>query len=304
MAHHAPPTAPTDTHAVLDGLHFPEGARRGPDGALYFSDVYAFEVLRVDPVTWARQAVASVPGQPSGLGWLPDGRLLIVSMRDRKLLRLEPTGALVEHADLSAVTVGAINDMWVGQDGRAWIGDFGFPYYEILEADPEADPLFGEDADPPSANVTRVDPDGSVHTAATDMRFPNGIVALDATTLVVAETLAARLSAFSIGPDGALTDRRVWADLSTASATGGPVAPDGLSLGADGGIWVADPGSAGALCVTEGGHVRQRAQATQACFSVLALDDSVLCCTSSTSNSVYATAHATGLVEQAPINPS
>ncbi|WP_179277829.1 SMP-30/gluconolactonase/LRE family protein [Rhodococcus sp. 14-2496-1d] len=301
MSHHQPPASPPDTKVVLKDLHFPEGARRGPDGALYISDVYAFEILRIDPHTYEHTSIASVPNQPSGLGWLPDGRMLIVSMRDLKLLRLEPSGEVVEHADLSSIAVGAINDMFVDDDGRAWVGDFGFDYYGLLEREPDADPLFGPDANPPSGHVTRIDPDGSVHDAAPDMRFPNGIVAVDEHTLVVAETLGFRLTAFTIGADGTLTDRRVWADLATAAPGGGPISPDGLALGPEGTVWVADPGNAGAHCVEQGGRVRQHVQASQACFSVLEFEGSVLCCTAETSNSNYATAHATGLIESTAV---
>jgi sugar lactone lactonase YvrE len=301
-AHHKVITAPPDTKQVVRGLNFPEGARIGPDCALYISDVYAHEVLRIDLHTWERKHVASVPGQPSGLGWLPDGRMLIVSMRDLKLLRLEHSGEVVVHADLRGATTGAINDMFVDGLGRAWIGDFGFDYYGLLEREPNADPLFGPGANPPTACVTRVDADGSVHTVADGLRFPNGIVQPSDDTLVVAETVGGCLTAFQIGEDGSLTNRRLWADLSSAGICGDPVLPDGLSLAGDGGIWVADPGNGGALCVEEGGKVRYRVQASQSCFSVVAIaPDTVLCCTAETSNSNLATAHKTGRLELATV---
>jgi sugar lactone lactonase YvrE len=258
--------------------------------------------VRIDPGTWERESVAAVPGQPSGLGWLPDGRMLIVSMRDLKLLRREHSGELVLHADLGGITTGAINDMFVDAQGRAWIGDFGFDYYGLLEREPDADPLFGPDANPPTARVTRVDPDGSTNTVADDMRFPNGIVQTSDDTLVVAETVGGCLTAFHINRDGSLTDRRMWADLSSAGVDGGPVLPDGLSLAGDGTIWVADPGNGGAVCVEEGGKVLDWIQASQACFAVLAIGPgTVACCTAATSNSNLATARKTGRIELASV---
>ncbi|MEN2738396.1 SMP-30/gluconolactonase/LRE family protein [Microbacterium sp. X-17] len=298
MAHEFTPAGPVDTTLVRADLHFPEGARIGPDGALYVSDVYAYRVLRIDLATGQETTVAEVPGQPCGLGWLPDGRLLIVSMRDRMLLRLEPDGRLVVHADLGAVTAGAINDLFVDAAGRAWVSDFGFDYYGLIEADPDVDPLFGENANPPSAHLTLVEPDGTVRSAAGNLRFPNGVVVLDAGVVLVAETLGARLTAFDIAPDGTLSGRRVWADLSDAGPGGSPVAPDGLSIGPVGAVWVADPGNGGAVLVAEGGAVRRRVQASQSCFSVAQLPDGrVLCCTAATSKSDLATAHAWGRLE-------
>lgn len=294
-------TAPTTTaRTVLDGLHFAESPSVGPDGALYVSDFYAHEVLRIEPATWRAESWVEVPGQPSGLGWLPDGRLLVVSMKDRRLLRREPDGTVVTHADLSAVTVGAANDMYVDQRGRAWVGDFGFDFYGLLERDPDADPLFGPGANPPTATLTRVDPDGTVVTVAHGLRFPNGTTLLSDGTLVVAETVGGCLTAFTVTEAGELADRRVWADLASAGVTGGRILPDGIARADGDRIWVSDPTAGGASRVARGGAADAIVRTSQPCFAVGVLPTrpaTVVCCTATTSNSTTAAVHRTGRIE-------
>ncbi len=220
---------------LLDGLVFPEGPR-WRDGRLWFSDMHAQEVVAVTP-GGEREVVARVPGNPSGLGWLPDGRLLIVSMEDRRLLRQEADGSLVEHADLSALATGRCNDMIVDAAGRAYVGHFGFDLHERAR--------FAE------ASLIAVAPDGKATVAAAPLRFPNGtVITPDGRTLVVGETFGGRLTAFDVGDDGALSNRRVWAELG--------VPPDGICLDAEGCIWVAVPRPGGFLRVAEGGEVRAR----------------------------------------------
>ena len=220
---------------LLDGLVFPEGPR-WRDGRLWFSDMHAQEVVAVTP-GGEREVVARVPGNPSGLGWLPDGRLLIVSMEDRRLLRQEADGSLVEHADLSALATGRCNDMIVDAAGRAYVGHFGFDLHERAR--------FAE------ASLIAVAPDGQASVAAAPLRFPNGtVITPDGGTLVVGETFGGRLTAFDVGDDGALSNRRVWAELG--------VPPDGICLDAEGCIWVAVPRPGGFLRVAEGGEVRAR----------------------------------------------
>ena len=220
---------------LLDDLVFPEGPR-WRDGRLWFSDMHAQEVVAVTP-GGEREVVARVPKNPSGLGWLPDGRLLIVSMEDRRLLRQEADGSLVEHADLSALATGRCNDMIVDASGRAYVGHFGFDLHARAE--------FAE------ASLLAVAPDGRATVAASPLRFPNGaVITPDGGTLVVAETFGRRLTAFDIGDDGALSNRRVWAELG--------VPPDGICLDTEGCIWVAVPRPGGFLRVAEGGDVRAR----------------------------------------------
>jgi sugar lactone lactonase YvrE len=225
----------TDLTILLDGLYFGEGPR-WRDGHLYLSDFYAHEVLRVD-LDGNRERVAHVPEQPSGLGWLPDGTMLIVSMKDRKLLKLTDDGP-VEHADLSPVAGYHCNDMVVSAEGRAYVGNFGYNHY----TEPEEK----------AANLARVDPDGSVHCAATGLRFPNGsIITPDGKTLVVGETRGNCLTAWDIAANGALSNQRIWADL-------GENFPDGICLDAEGAIWVADPRLKETIRVREGGEITHR----------------------------------------------
>lgn len=221
---------------LLEGLMFPEGPR-WRDGKLWFSDMYARAVSTVDE-NGRSERVAEVPNSPSGLGWLPDGRLLIVSMADRRLLRLEPDGSLFEVADLSALVAFHCNDMVVDRGGRAYVGNFGF------------DLIAG--AKPTTTDLVLVTPDGQARVVAEDLAFPNGtVITPDGRTLIVGETFAGRLSAFDVDPDGSLGNRRVWATLEGA-------VPDGICLDAEGGIWVASPRSAEVLRVEEGGRVTDR----------------------------------------------
>jgi sugar lactone lactonase YvrE len=289
-----------DTTVVKEGLHFAESPSEGPDGFVYVSDFYAHEVLRVDPRTWSVSIAAAVPAQPSGLGWLPDGRLLVVSMRDLKLLRLEADGTLSVHADLSPVARGAANDMKVDAMGRAWVGSFGFDFYELLEADPDADPLFGPGANPPTADIACVRPDGTVHRAAQGLQFPNGTVQLSDGTLVIAETVGACLTAFSIDPAGKLTDRRIWADLSRLGPDGHKVLPDGICADSEDGIWVSDPAHSRAIRLNTEGCVTERVSTSQPCFAVgLSGPDgrTLICCTAETSNPNVASTRRTGKLE-------
>ena len=265
-----------DTEVVLDRLAFPEGPR-WHDGRLWFSDMHAHEVVAVDVTTGERETIVEVPACPSGLGWLPDGRLLVVSMEDRRLLRLEDDG-LVEHADLSEIATFHCNDMVVDWVGRAYVGNFGFDLHQR--------------ADPAAAVLARVEPDGSVHAAAADMQFPNGSVIYD-TTLVVGESFAGRLTAFDIGDDGSLSNRRVWAQLEGA-------VPDGICLDAEGAIWVASPTSNEVLRVREGGEVTDRVALDRRAFAcMLGGDDrrTLLICTSHSSDPVDSATQRSGRIE-------
>jgi sugar lactone lactonase YvrE len=217
---------------VIDGLAFPEGPR-WHDGRLFFSDQHDRRVVRMDPSGQA-DTVVEVPEQPSGLGWLPDGRMLIVSMLDRRVLRLEQ-GELVEHADLSELATGECNDMVVDAHGRAYVGNFGFDMYG------------GEHAR--DTCMIRVDPDGSARVAADALAFPNGtVITPDGGTMIVGESYAGRLTAFTIGADGTLGERRVFAQLQGA-------VPDGICLDEQGAVWVACPLTGRVLRVLKGGEV-------------------------------------------------
>jgi len=221
-----------ETKVLLEGLKFPEGPR-WHDDRLYFSDMRSCNVTAVD-LDGNSEIITEIPNRPSGLGWLPDGRLLIVSMENRRLLRLGPDG-LTEIADLSNLISFPINDMVVDKKGRAYIGNFGFDY---LNNEPFA-----------PAEMILVSPHGDTKIVADSMEFPNGMVITpDDKNLIVAETFGHRLTAFNILNDGSLTKRRVWADLE-------PLPPDGICLDVEGAIWVATPNYGRAIRVLEGGEI-------------------------------------------------
>ena len=236
----------SDVTVVLDGYSFTE-CPRWHDGRLWFSDFYTQSVVATD-TRGSVEVVAEVPQQPSGLGFLPDGRALIVSMRDRRVLRREPGGELVEHADLSALVPSVLNDMTVAADGGAYVGNFGF------------DLMAGES--PRSTTLVHVAPDGTPRVVAEDLMFPNGMVIADG-VLVVAESFGGRLTAFDIAADGGLGNRRAWAEFGTAPAGGDveavlgafDVVPDGICLDAEGAIWVADATHSRCVRVREGGEI-------------------------------------------------
>ncbi len=222
---------------------------RWHDGRLWVVDFYTFEVLSLAEDGSDVRVEASVPQQPSGLGWLPDGRLLVVSMRDSKVLRREEDGELVVHADLSEHVAGHPNDMVVDDQGRAYVGNFGF------------DLMSGQDIAP--TVLLRVDPDGTITEVADDLWFPNGSVITEDGVLLVDETFGNRVTAFDLEPDGSLANRRDWArfgDLPSSTVLGEviptlDVAPDGCGLDAEGCLWLADATNARVLRVREGGEV-------------------------------------------------
>lgn len=231
---------------LLDGLAFGEGPRWHED-KLWFSDMHAQCVMTVD-LDGKSEIICHVQGDPSGLGWLPDGRLLIVSMRDRRLLRLDQAG-LTQVADISHLASWHCNDMVVDLQGRAYIGNFGFDLHT--------------QAKPSKAEIVLVMPNGDARVVADDMSFPNGtVITPDGKTLIVGESFGGGLTAFDIEADGSLSDRRQWAKLEGA-------VPDGICLDAENAIWVASPVSAEVLRVHEGGEVSQRVPVSTQAFACM-----------------------------------
>jgi sugar lactone lactonase YvrE len=227
-----------DLVTIVAGLEFPE-APRWHDGMIWFSDMQGHRVMRVDLDALDRgpKTVLTLTDEPSGLGWLPDGRLLVVSMQQRKLVRMDPSGDLVDVADLSRYAPANCNDMVVDGTGRAYVGNFGFH--------------IGKE-EPKGAVLCRVDRDGTVTQVADGLEFPNGTVLTpDGSTLIVAESYGHRLTAFSVAGDGSLQDRRVFAQFDGA-------APDGICLDADGAVWAASPISKEVLRVADGGQILGR----------------------------------------------
>jgi sugar lactone lactonase YvrE len=242
---------------VREGLYFGEGPRwRSP--YLWYSDFYDHAVHRMDE-SGHDERVIEVAAQPSGLGWLPDGRMLVVAMRDRAVLRQEPDGALVTHADLSALEPFLNNDMVVDAEGRAYVGGFGFDLDAV--SDGRGQGAAGERPRPTVLSL--VQPDGTASVAADDMGFPNGsVITPDGATLIVGESMGGRLTAFDRNRDGTLTNRRVWADLSAAGAV-----PDGICLDEAGAVWLADPLSTRCVRVEEGGRVLEEAVFGETCYA-------------------------------------
>jgi sugar lactone lactonase YvrE len=197
---------------------------RWHDGRLWVSDYWRYQVVAIAPDGTA-ETIVQVSGSPSGLGWLPDGTLLVVPMLDRKLLRVQD-GATMPYADLSAHSGPQSNDMVIDAAGRAYVSTIDFTAF----------------ADMPTTNLVRVDPDGSVSVAADGLLFPNGsVITPDGATLIVAESWAQRLTVFDLRPDGSLANRRDWARFAPPDADprGQPAqwscAPDGIALDAEGG---------------------------------------------------------------------
>ena len=222
-------------HTLLSNLTFPEGPR-WHDGLLWFSDFYSHEVITGDE-KGTRNTIVAVPEQPSGLGWNTQGELLIVSMRDQKLLR-HSNDRLVEEADLSPYSNYWCNDMVVDKSGGAYIGNFGFNRHA------------GEKPKP--TTLVRVAPNGKVSIAAEDLWFPNGaVITPDNSTLIIAETRASRLTAFDILHNGELKNRRVFAETSN-------MYPDGICLDEEGAIWVADPKNKEVIRIKEGGEITDK----------------------------------------------
>lgn len=235
---------------LVTGLPFPESPR-WHDGALHFSDHQLGLVHRLGDD--GLSTLCELPAGASGFGWLPGGEMLVSSMYDRRVVRVERDGTLVEHADLSALAGGPVNDMLVDAEGRAYVGNFGS---DVAAGEPLV-----------SASLVRVDPDGAVAVVADDLVFPNGMVLTPrGDTLIVAESFAHRLTAFDVAADGSLSGRRLFARLGepptplsieAASGAGWPV-PDGIALDETGAVWVADPRGDAVLRVREGGEIVDR----------------------------------------------
>jgi len=272
------------TKPLVSGLGFPEGPR-WRNGRLWFSDMSARTVSTVD-ASGRQEHVLDVPNRPSGLGWRPDGTLLVVSMEDRRLLAAPGAGsagaALEEVAALSAHATGHCNDLLVDGAGRAYVGNIGF------------DLAHWQEQLRPTVLVV-VDPGGGVAVAADDLLCPNGMVLTpDDRTLIVAETFGARLTAFDVADDGSLSNRRLF-----GAAEG--VLPDGICLDAEGAIWAASPATGEVVRVREGGEVAKRiktsAPVALACMLGGSDGRTLFVCTCTKTNPVEADEAREGAIE-------
>lgn len=230
---------------LAPAIYFGEGPRwRG--GRLWFSDFYAQRVCSVDLAGDLRTEL-ELEGRPSGLGWMPDGSLLVVRMELRQVWRRWPDGRFALHADLADHSAHLCNDMVVDGHGRAYVGNFGFD----LDAEIHARGAESVIADHPTTVLALVQSDGTVSDAAPGERFsfPNGMVITpDGSTLIVGETLGGCLTALDIGEDGALSNRREWAPTW-------PRLPDGICLDASGAVWIANPLAPECARIAPGGEV-------------------------------------------------
>ncbi|HEX4901800.1 MAG TPA: SMP-30/gluconolactonase/LRE family protein [Acidimicrobiales bacterium] len=266
---------------VVDGLRFPEGPR-WHDGRLWFSDMHGLEVRSLDPESGEQRVELEVPGQPSGLGWRPDGTLLVVSMTDRRLLAVRD-GRTEEVADLTAVAPHHCNDMVVDGRGGAYVGNFGFDLHD-------------PDADQRTTTLAYVTPEGEARVVADELFFPNGcVISPDGGTLIVGESFSGWLTAFSIADDGSLHDRREWARVRGA-------VPDGICLDAEGAVWMASPTSHQVLRVAEGGEVLDEVRTSderQPFACMLGGEDrrTLFVCTAFTSEPQAARAQRAGRIE-------
>ena len=230
-------TLPTP-ELVISGLRFPEGSR-WHEGRLYFSDMHTGQVLALDPDTTEVEEIARLEGQPSGLGWLADGTLVVSSMLDNTVYRVMADKTLEPWTEVSHLTDWPTNELCVSPDGHGYLGGFGYDFYN--EAPPEPGPVF------------HIHPDGTVELGADGFTFPNGTVVLPGTrTLVVAETWGHCLTAFDLADDGSLENRREWAELWPSSTA------DGIDADADHGIWISSIVEHVFVRVIEGGEVTHR----------------------------------------------
>jgi sugar lactone lactonase YvrE len=235
----------SELRTLIDGFTLGESPR-WHDGRLWFCDWGAQRVMAVD-LDGNGEVMAQLSSFPFCIDWLPDGRLLIVSASDGLLLRMEPDGSLVTHADLSALSDKPWNDIVVDGRGTAYIGNLGFEFP-------------GGDFAP--GTIALVTADGSATEVADGVAFPNGMVVTpDNATLILAESYGNKLTAFDIAPDGTLSNRRVWAEL------GEGVPPDGICLDAEGAVWYAEVPNKRCVRVREGGEVLQTLQLDRGCFA-------------------------------------
>jgi sugar lactone lactonase YvrE len=264
---------------LANNLLFAEGPR-WRDGHLWVSDMHAQKVLQIDTNGHVKTIVELEDDQPSGLGWLPNGDLLIVAMQKRQLLRFDGQ-SLILYADLASLASHHCNDMVVDRFGRAYVGNFGFDLHN------------GEKPKP--AELICVEADGNARVVADDLIFPNGtVITPDHKTLVVAETFGGKLTAFDILDTGDLTGKRTWAELPQGAV------PDGICLDDNGGIWIASPTSNNCIRQIEGGEVTHTIELERGAFACMIGGENLYVLTSGSSSPADCKANRDARIEVYP----
>jgi len=232
---------------LIGGLDFGEGPR-WHNGLLWYSDFFQHRVYTVS-LDGKREVILDLGDeQPSGLGWLPNGDLLVVGMLGRRILRYDGINISV-HAELDDIATWHCNDMVVSKSGIAYVGNFGYDY--------------GSGTPAVMANLAAVSEDGTKTVAAEGLNFPNGsVITEDQQTLIVGETFSCQYSAFSIHPDGTLSESRIWAEMPGRL-------PDGCTLDSENGIWFADAFSSQVVRVIEGGEITDVIDLPQRTFACM-----------------------------------
>jgi sugar lactone lactonase YvrE len=280
-------TTTQQAEPFLSGLYFGE-CPRWHDGRLWYSDFFDHAIFSVSP-GGDRRTEVDFEGEPAGLGWLPDGHLLINSRLDRAIVRQEPNGTLVHHGDLSPWATWHANDMVVASNGQAYCGNFGFDLDGLYEGTATA-------SDITTTSLIRVDPDGTSCEAAGDIAFPNGtVITEDGRTLIIAESMGAKLTAFDRLDDGTLANRREWAALPG-------IAPDGICLCADNTVWVSNALGANCVRVAEGGAILEEVVTSRGCFACMLGDEdrqTLYLITAESSHAAKARAERNGAIEKA-----
>jgi sugar lactone lactonase YvrE len=265
---------------LMENIAFGEGPR-WHNGHLWFSDMHGQQVIKLAPNGSHEIILRLQDDQPSGLGWLPDGDLLIVSMQKRQVLRFDGKNLSV-HADLSPMASCHCNDMVVDAMGRSYVGNFGFDLHNGAEIEP------GE--------LIRVDIDGSIHLMDNNLNFPNGtVITPDGNTLIIAETFAGTLTAYDIDAEGDLNNRREWAQL------GGGALPDGICLDAENGVWVASPTTNECVRVLEGSKITHRIKIDRSAFACMIGGNRLFVCSSKESDPVACARAQDARIEVFPV---
>ena len=231
---------------LIGGIDFGEGPR-WHNGRLWYSDFHQKTVYSVD-LNGERNVEFTLDDQPSGLGWMPDGSMLVVSMINRQVLRVSSDGVSV-HADLSELATWHCNDMVVGSSGHAYVGNFGFDLDGRTE--------FCKTV------MVHVTPEGDTSVGADGLSFPNGsVITPDEKTLIVGETLGGCYTSFSINEDGSLSDPSLWAEVPG-------MFPDGCTMDAEETIWFADASTPRVVRVAKGGKILDEVETPQIPFACM-----------------------------------